>query len=178
MEISFRFKWPISLIVVGIGISLWTVISFLASLKDSGIPISAPGETVVTIAKPGNYAFWNETKTLRDGKFLTFPDDLPSGTTIKVTSKSGDLVVPLRKCGVSSVESSGSRRVAIAMLTFSMPGEYQVVVTGLEEKRFLYLDESKLLKFLLTLMVGGFAGISFMAVGVGVGISLLVRHPR
>src|SRR6266404_2265265 len=144
-----KFKWPIALLLIGIALNVFALLSFLALFRESGTAFFVPGETSVTITKPGDYTLWNETKTLIDGQFLTFPDELPSGTTIKIIKRTDGTAVPLRRGGASSMESNGTRRVAIGELTFDSTGQYRIVVSGLQEKRAFYLDEAKFLKIFL-----------------------------
>jgi hypothetical protein len=175
MQKLARFKWPIFLFVIGIALNIVAVAFMFGVFRDSGTSFLAPGGASVTITKPGEYTLWHETKTLIDGQFMSFPDDLPSGTTIKVIKQPEGTAVPLRRSASSSMESGGTRRVSVGQLTFNNPGQYQVVVTGLTEKRAFYLDEAKFLRMLLSVMVSGLFGTLFLFAGIGSGIYVLVR---
>jgi len=175
MQKLARFKWPILLLVIGIALNIVAVVSILGVFRDSGTSFLAPGETSVTITKPGDYTLWHETKTRIDGQFMSFPDDLPSGTTIKVLKQPEGTLVPLRRGGASSMESGGTRRVSVGQLAFGSPGQYQVVVTGLTEQRAFYLDEAKFLRMFLSVMVCGLVGMLFLFGGIGSGIYVLVQ---
>ena len=175
MEKLARFKWPILLAVIGVALNIAAAVSIVCSLRDSGASFLAPGEYTVTITKPGDYTLWRETTTFIDGQFMSFPDDLPSGTTIKVLKQPEGAPVPLRRGGASSMESGGTRRVSVGQLTFSSPGQYQVVVTGLTEKRAFYLDEAKFLRIFLSVMVCGMTGMLFLLAGIGSGVYVLVQ---
>ncbi|MCE9518552.1 MAG: hypothetical protein K8R87_03145 [Verrucomicrobia bacterium] len=178
MQKLARFKWPILLVVIGIALNIVAVIAMLDVFRGSGTSFLAPGEASVTITKPGDYTLWHETKTLIDGQFMSFPDDLPSGTTIKILKQPEGAAVPLRRGGVSSMESGGTRRVSVGQLTFSSPGQYQVVVTGLTEKHAFYLDEAKFLRMFLRVMVSGLVGMLSLFAGIGSGIYVLVQSSK
>lgn len=170
-----RLIAPILFALLGLGLGAVAIFSLAHSFRDTGTSIIAPGETMVTIVKPGNYTLWHECKTLREGQFLEFPDDLPSGTTIKVVKNSDGTDIPLTKSGSSSFESNGYRRVSVGSLTFDKPEEYRVSVTGLTEKRYLYLDESKFLRLFFKAMLLGGCGVLFLLGGIGWGIYVLVQ---
>ena len=72
--------------------------------------------------------------------------------------------MPLHRGELSSMESGSTRRVSVGQVTFSRPGQYQVVVTGLSEKRAFYLDEAKFIRMFLSVMV---SGLLWYAVRVG-----------
>lgn len=175
MEKLARFKWPIILGVIGLVLNAVACFSLVGNFRDSGTSFLGPGETRVTIAKAGDYTLWNETKTLIDGQFMTFPEDLPSGTTIKVLKLPEGTAVSLHRGGGSSMQSGGTRRVSVGEITFSRPGEYKFVVSGLEEKRAFYLDEAKFLRAFLSVMVFGTLGMVFLFAAIGSGIYVLVR---
>ena len=178
MEKLARFKWSILLAIIGVALNIVAVVSLVGSFRDSGTSFLAPGEASVTITKPGDYTLWHETKTLIDGQFMTFPDDLPSGTTIKVFKRPEGVLVPLRRGGATSMESGGTRRISVGQLTFSSPGEYQVVVTGLGEKRAFYLEEGKFLRMFLSVMVSGLVGMLLLFGAIGSGIYVLAQMSK
>jgi hypothetical protein len=171
-----RFKWPILLAVIGIGFEVLALVSFLNAFRDSGTLFYGPGDTSFNIKKPGEYVLWHESKTVIDGQFLTFPDDLPSGTTVKVVNETDGTPVVLRRSGSSShMEKSGTRRVAVGKLTFRSPGKYRVTISDLPEKRAFYLDESKFLKTFLTVTTFGFVGLAFLLAAFGFGLYALIQ---
>jgi hypothetical protein len=167
----------VSAVLAGIGICFWCVAIYalVESFRETGFNVVAPGTTAITISKPGDYTLWNRTKTMIDGQFLTFPDQIPSGTTIKIFKKPEGLQIPMRPSMGSSVEVNGSRRVSIGVLTFDATGNYEVVVTGLSEKRALYLDESKFLRTFTKFFGAGLAGFAFVVAGIGLGVYVLLR---
>jgi hypothetical protein len=177
MQKLARFKWAILLVVIGIVLNVVAVISSLSMFRDKGTSFFAPGETVVNITKPGSYTLWQETKTIIDGKFITFSDDFPSDTTIKVVKQPEGTDVGLRRNAMTTMEANGTRRVSIADLTFSSPGAYRVVVTGLSERRALYLEEEKIWSIFLIMIVGSLVGLLFLFSGIGAAIYVLVRRP-
>ena len=178
MQKLTRFKWPILLLVIGIGLNVAAVSSIFGAFRKSGTSFIAPGETLVTITKPGDYTLWHETKTLIDGQFISFPEDLPSGTTIRVLKQPEGTDVQLRTGSSSSVESNGTKRVAVGELSFANPGQYRVVVTGLTEKHAFYLDEAKLLRVFLNVVICGLTGLLSLLAGIGLGIYVLVQSPK
>ncbi|MDB6028278.1 MAG: hypothetical protein JWM68_4501 [Verrucomicrobiales bacterium] len=173
-----QFKWPILFAVIGIALNIGAVVSLVDAFGNSGTPILAPGETKVIIAKPGDYTLWHETKTMIDGQFKTFPDDLPSEATIKVLKQPEGTSVQLRRSGSSSVESNGTRRISLGQLTFTSPGAYKVIVLGLPEKHLLYLDEAKFVKAFLSVMICGGFGILFLFAALGSGIFVLTQRSK
>lgn len=76
------------------------------------------------------------------------------------------------------MESGGTRRISVGQLTFSMPGEYQVVVSGLAEKRAFYLDETIFLKTFLSVMVCGLLGMLLLFAAIGSGIYILTQTSK
>lgn len=174
-----RLLGPILLALLGFGLGGVAIFSIVLSFRDTGYTIAAPGQTMVTIAKSGNYTLWHEAKGMHGGQLLSFTDDLPSGTTIKILKHPEGTDIPLRLNGNFSSESNGTRRVSVADLTFAQPGEYRVSVTGLTEKRYLYLDESKFLRLFFKAMLLGICGILLLLGGLGWGIYVLVqKSPR
>jgi hypothetical protein len=170
-----RLIAPLLLALFGIGLGVVAIFSVISSFRDTGWTIAAPGETMVTIVKPGDYTLWHECKTLRGGQFLDFPEELPSGTTIKVLKHPEGTDMPLTKSGSSSFESNGTRRISLGSIRVKDPGEYRLNVTGLTEKRYLYLDESKFLRVFFKAMLLGVSGILLVLGGIGWGIYVLVR---
>ena len=173
-----RFKWPILLVVVGIALNAVAVLSILAVFHDSGTAFFGPGKSVVTITRPGHYTLWHETKTIIDGQIRSFPDELPSGVSIKVLKQPEGTNVSLRLSGSTHMESGGKKRVSVAQLTLESPGQYEVEVSGLSEKRAFYLDEAKFLKMFMRLMVSGLAGILFLFAGIVAGVYVMVRRAK
>jgi hypothetical protein len=173
-----RFKWPIILAGIGAVFVFFAGASLMAAFRSSGTSVVAPGETVVTITKPGDYTLWHESKTFLDGKFVTFPDDLPPRTAIEILKQPEAVSVPIRPGGKKSVEWSGTRRVSVGAITFPTPGEYRIVVTGLDEKRAFYLSEDRFLKTFFTVAAFGSAGLLFLIGAVGAGIFILLRKSQ
>ena len=88
MKKIIRFKWPILFALVGIALNLVAVVSVVEIIRGTGTAFLGPGETTIDITKAGDYTLWHETKTVIDGQFMSFPDDIPSGTTIKSWQRS------------------------------------------------------------------------------------------
>lgn len=170
-----RFKWPILFAVIGLALNLVAVVSVVEILRDTGTAFLGPGETSIEITKAGDYTLWHETKTVIDGQFMSFPDDIPSGTTIKITKQPESTAVPLRKDSSTTMESGGTRRISVGQLTLTTPGQYQVAVTGSTEKCAFYLEETKLFRVLLKIMGSGLVGMACLFAGVGSFIYVLAR---
>lgn len=160
-----------------IGICLWGVglFSFISSFQQTGRPLQAPGTTLVTIAQPGKYTIWCQTSGIVDGQFKSFPDQPPSGLTVKVTKKPEGTVVPMQSSTGATISTSGTRRVSFAELNFDSPGQYQVDITGLEEKHVMHLDRAKLMKTVMTFLLSGLAGFGFVIASIVLGIYALIR---
>ena len=174
MNALTRFKYPILLVVVGVGLNVLATSFLLGTLRNPGIPIMAPGETAVTIAKPGDYTLWQETRTVIDGQLMTFAEELPPGVAIQVVKVPEGVPVPLRSDGSTTVESGGVRRVSVCKISFSAPGDYRVIIAGFGEKRAFRLDDIRFLPAFLKTLVPALFGILFLLAGLGLGISVLV----
>jgi hypothetical protein len=175
MKIFARFKWPILLAVMGVALNIVAGVSLVRSFRDTGTSFLGPGQATLTITKPGDYTLWQETRTVIDGQFLSFPDDLPSGTTIKVIKLPERTPVPWRKDEGTTMTSGSMRRVSVSALTFSSPGQYQIAVTGLKEKRAFYLDEAKFLRTFLNVLVCVSLGVLFFVAAIGSAIYILIQ---
>lgn len=178
MKLVARLKWPLIFLAIAVSLNILAAVSLIGVFRGSGTQFTGPGELPVTIKKAGKYTLWHETKTIIDGQILTFADDLPSGTTFKVFKQPEGTSIPLTTAGSSSMESGGTRRVSVGDLVFDSPGEYRIVVTGLNEKRPFYLDEAKFLKMFLTVLVCGFIGVSFFFAAIVSGIYILKTSKR
>lgn len=175
MRLLFRFKWPIFLLLIGTALLAVGFGSLFYALRENGTQFLGPGETTVTITKPGDYTLWRESKTIFDGQLMTFPDDLPSGTTIKVIKEPEGTVIPLQSNGTCTMESGSTRRASLGDLTFTNPGQYKVQITGLTEKRAFYLNEARFWRAFGTLMICLFAGVAFLFIGFIAGIIVLIQ---
>lgn len=172
-----RLIAPILLAVLGLGLGGVAIFSIFLSFRDTGTSIVAPGETTVTITKPGKYTLWHESKTMIDGQILRFPDDLPSGVTIRFSTKTAGTNFPFNLNNNASSESGGIRRVSVGNVTFPTPGDYQVTVTGLTEKRMFYLDEANFFRLFFRGVLLGLCGILALILSIGWGIYVLVQKP-
>lgn len=170
-----RYKWPILFALIGIALLVLAAISIFAAFRDTGMRFLAPGETTVAITQPGDYTLWHESRAFIDGRFMTFEDALPPDTTITVLEQPDGATVPLRRAGNTSVEAGGTRRVAVAKLTLDRPGDYRIVVTGLEEQRAFYLAEARFWKIFTRLVGFGLTGTLFLLAAIGSAIYILIR---
>jgi hypothetical protein len=169
---------PIVLALIGLALWVAGTYSLVDSMRQTGIQLSAPGATTVTITNAGDYTIWNQTKGIVDGQFKTFSEKPPPGLVMKVTSQPDGAQIPLNSAMTSSVQNGGTRKVSVASLTFNAPGQYQVEISGLAEKRAFSLEHSKLrnaLAFMLNLVTGFFFMIAALAAGVYALIRLLTN---
>lgn len=151
MEKFARLKWPLGLIVIGIGMMALALISLHRAFTDPGISILVPGETTFTISKVGNYMLWSEVSASFDGQLKTFSPGLPPGVTIKIIRKTDGATVPLQSQWpiTKDLDASGVIRVAIGKVRFDTSGLYQISAEGLQEKRALRLDQLEFSRLLL-----------------------------
>jgi hypothetical protein len=180
MTILARFKWPIIIALSGAAMMIPVIASFIGLFRDSGTQFFVPSETSINIVKPGDYTLWHEAKTMIEGQIVSFPDSLPTGTTIKVLRQPEGTPVTMRQKGSSHMEKNGIRRIAVGQLTFRQPGEYRVIVTGLPERRAFYLERSKWVKTIATIVICGFGGMLcfFSAVGFATYSVVQLVHDR
>ena len=119
-----------------IGTPIFIVFSMIRLLS-GGEELIAPGSHILELASPGKYVVWNVTATFRDGQQYRFPDQLPTGTRIRVYDEVAGVEIPTA-ASMSATESSGeTRRRSICSFTINEPGTYRLVVDQLSEKRFL-----------------------------------------
>jgi hypothetical protein len=170
------FKWPILFALIAIALNIAAVVSMLGVFRKSGISFFAPGEASITITKPGHYTLWYEISTFIDGQFMSFPENLPSGTSIKILKQPEGAAVPLHSGGFTSMEAGSARRVSVGQLTFSSPGQYQVAVTGFNEKRAFYLDDAKLIRSFMNVMVCGLLSMLFALASIGSAAYVLTHQ--
>jgi hypothetical protein len=173
-----RFIWPVMLAVLGVAFEVVAVVTLIRSFPDmrhAEMPVLAPGESTVTITKPGDCTLWYESKTVIDGQYMTFPDQLPAGVTITIIKQPEGTRVPLRASRCYSADTGNSRSVAIGDLTFTSPGQYQVVVTGLTDKRAFDLSQPMNLHGIpKAFVIGLIGGLCFLAAFVS-AIYAIVR---
>jgi hypothetical protein len=137
-----RLKWPILVCVIGIGLTIWLVMSLFASFAGPGISLLLPAEATFEITQTGKYTLWSQVEASFQGQLMTFPTGLPPGVTIKITKKADGSVVPVHSQWPTTHRDAprGYIQVAIGSVTFEAPGSYQIATEGLQEKRALYLD--------------------------------------
>jgi hypothetical protein len=169
------FILPLCLAIIGVGLWGAGLFSFITAFRENGYALQAPGTTTVTITNAGEYSIWNQTTGIVDGQFKTFPDHTPPGMVIKVTKKPEGTQIPFRTGMHSSMEVNGTRRISVAALTIDAPGQYEVEISGLTEKRALFLEKSKWLHTFLIFMGAGLCGLVFILGAIGTGIYALMR---
>ncbi|MEY2512254.1 MAG: hypothetical protein QOE26_3017 [Verrucomicrobiota bacterium] len=169
-----RLKWPIGLIVIGVGVTASAAISLYFSFADPGISILVPGETTFAITTPGNYTLWSEVSGSFDGTLMTFPTGLPAGVMIKILNKTDGTVVPLQsKWPTTRTDSGGVIRLAIGTVRFDNAGPYQIATEGLQEKRALHLDRLEVNKVFLAGLLF-FASAPLIVAGLAWGLFIVL----
>ena len=175
MNLLARFKWVLLLSIASAAMLIPVILAFINLFHDSGWRFFVPGEISINITKPGDYTLWHEAKGMIQGQSVSFPDDLPAGTTIKVVKRPEGTPIVLRQKGSSHMDKNGTRRVAAGHLKLSEAGEYRVMVSGLAETRAFYLEESKFAKVFITVGICGFLGMAFFFAAIGTGSYALVQ---
>jgi hypothetical protein len=109
------------------------------------------------------------------GQVMTFPKSLPPGVTIGIIRKSDRVLIPLDDGGARAITKlRASHKEALAEITFSAAGEYQIIVAGLQQRHALRLDWVNTNKQFLTAKFR--IGVSILAVGILWGI--LIAYPK
>jgi len=174
-----RFKWPITLILLGVVVNILTVcVLALLLLRGTGSSFAGPGSATVTVTKPGNYTLWVENRGFADGKLMSFPLDLPPGMTIKALKLPEGKNVPLRRGASYGMQNGDFQRNAVAELTLDAPSNYEFVVDGTQEKRSFYLDKDRFLPLVLVFLLGGSLGALLFVSGVVSGLFIGLREGR
>jgi len=171
-----RLIWPLVLIVLGTGLTIWAISPILASFGGPDISLLVPGDVTFTVAKPGTYTLWTDVEGAFNGKLMTFPTGLPPGMIIRITKTSDGTVVPLRsKWPTTRRNSPGAFRIAIGTVTFDTAGSYRIATEGLQEKRALHLDQLNLNNLFVNTGFG-ILGPPLVIAGLVWGIATLVRR--
>ena len=169
-----RLRWPLLVCAIGVGLSIWLVMSLFGSFAGPGFSLLAPGEATFDLTQTGKYTLWSEVEASFGGKLMTFPTGLPPGVTITITRASDGAVVPLQsKWPTMHRDSGGYIQVAIATVLFDVPGSYRITTEGLQEQRALHLDRFDFGTFFGKIALASIGPILFIA-GFIWGVLLLV----
>lgn len=166
---------PAILAIIGIAVWAYGFVTFTNSLSGHGFPVAAPGSTTVTITNAGDYTLWNQTKGIVDGQFKTFPEQLDPGMTITAVKLPEKTPISMNTTMNSTMDVNGTHRASIGGFDFPSPGQYQITVTGLAQKRAFYLDQSKFLRVVSGFFLTGAVGLLFVIGSVMWGVFALVR---
>ena len=173
-----RYLLPVGLFLIAMvsfgtaGFSIWGLFT------REGTSFMGPGVATVQVSKPGTYTLYHETRTMRDGKVLSFSDDLPSGSTFRITNAITGAAIELQPGASERMEMNNVERVAIGKLEFPKAGNYSITVSGLSEQRPFYVAEARILEAFLGFFGGLFFGLTCLAAAVGVLIYQLARRRR
>jgi hypothetical protein len=137
--------------------------------------ILAPGDTIINIVKPGDYAIWNDLETEINGRLTTFPERLAPSTTITVVKEPERNQIPLHASSVRSAEFNGMKSVCLGELTFNAPGPYQIAVAGLPDQRSFSLEGPNPLPDVRKFMLAGSFGLPFIIAAFVSAIYFLIR---
>jgi hypothetical protein len=162
--------------VTGVGSFIFGGWALWKMFKAPGFSLAAPGQTTIHVAKAGTYTLWNESRTMRNGKILTFPKELPSGTEFEVRKKGGGEKLEVRGNSSETMNINGMERNSVGTIEIPESGDYEVKVSGLGEERAIYMSEAVILKTFLTCIAAGGTGSILLLGGVGLFIYLASRR--
>lgn len=164
---------PTILLGCAMALIVFGVRSFSKVVSDEGIRLQTPGFTTVEIATPGDYDLWNQVRTVQDGTFRTFSDELPDGTKVVITNKRDGSKVPWRVNEGMRQTSGASRRISFGTVTFKEAGSYGVSVSMPGEGGSFSIEESKFPQPFFSAMLGLMGGI-FLGIGAAFWLAVTV----
>ncbi|WP_170157387.1 hypothetical protein [Roseimicrobium gellanilyticum] len=172
--------FPVIVLGCALALGVLGVRSFLSVVADEGLHLATPGFTKVQILKPGDYVLWNQVKTVQNGTFRTFPDEVPDGTKVEIIHEKDGSTVPW-KARVGMRQTSGvSRKVSLGTVTFTEPGNYGIAISmPPEEGRSFSIEPSKFPQPFLSAIFGLLAGI-FLGIGavIWLGAAIILMFVR
>ncbi len=179
MKYLLLLKWPIALTILGMGLWVLAGVTVIGAIKDTGTSFTGPGETTVSVSEPGNYRLWLETRTYLDGHMRTFPDQLPSGTSIRVFRTDNEDPVSLEATrGNMTMELRGVKRVSLGRMDMPEAGDYTFAIDGLDDERAFYLSEIRFLPIMIKTILSSLAGLGLIIAGIIWGMALVIRYKR
>jgi hypothetical protein len=173
----------IVMLVIGLLLPLAVIVPLLLGQKDN-VTFRAPGSADLTIEKAGRYCLWNKYSTLFEGQTYSFEQELPSGMSFAMVSKTSGEEIPLEVSTGMTVSSGNEKKASIGYFDVTQPGEYTITVTGDAETRILSVGTSPFDNagiFVGAIMLGGCFSFVLVILGivfVVIGIVLLVRGSR
>jgi hypothetical protein len=175
MKSLARFKWSIIMAILGFVLFVIPLVLIFTMLKDKGTSFLGPGNEIITITEPGEYTLWIETKSIIKGQYMTFSNDLPPGTVIKVSQMTTGALIPFQSAGSSSMESNGIKRISLGNVQLDHPGKYEIAVSGLIEKRAFYLDKNHFLQFFMISFASAMLGFLSFFISFGLAIYAIIQ---
>ena len=115
------------IVVVGILIFVWSIISGLSGLDKELIQVTAPGTVDLELQEVGDYTIFYETVSFIGDRFYSTGETFPSGLEIEVVDISSGEDVALRSpMGSSTYDIDGRSGRSIAAFTIGHSGVYRM----------------------------------------------------
>jgi hypothetical protein len=127
----------------------------------------APGNTEITVTKPGRYYLWNDFRTIYDGKSYDRSENIPDGLDIRIQDADGHQLQFVSDGSISS-SSSTSAKKSIGYVEVERAGKVTINVRGGSENRIFSFSQSGLL-MMFGLVLGG-AGLAIVVSAAGIGL--------
>jgi len=146
-------RWPILMGLFGIALVLVGAWTLAQGFGGWYVSFQGPGSVQVEIPEAGDYRLWHESRTTIDGRVHVVDDDLPSGASIEISDRQGQVhsLRPLR--GSMSQEVGTTRRVGLGHVEIPEAGTYSVTISGFEEPRSFRISEIRFFEHFLRAMV-------------------------
>lgn len=170
---ALNFTLPIILLGCAIALFVFGVRSFVKVISDEGTRLQTPGVTTVEVPEAGNYDLWTHTKMLERGTIRTFPDEIPEGTKIVITSKRDGSSVSWRVHEGMGQSSESSSSTSFGTATFKEAGSYEVAVALPDEERSFSIAAAKFPQPFLSALLGLLGGI-FLGLGAALWLGVVV----
>lgn len=161
------------------GLLLWLVACFIVLQAFGGwsTEIEGPGATEVDIPAAGVYRLWHRSRTVIDGQLHMVDDALPAGITVEVRGERGQRIPIEFQTTSMSVESDGSRRVAVGRISIPEAGIYTVSIQGLDAPRRFSLNEVRFLGYFMRALIFAIPG-ALLFMGALVGLLMISTRPK
>ncbi len=108
-----------------VALSVWTLVDRVATFGGDLRRFVAPGETELTVEKPGERSIYYEHKSTVDGRRFSTPKEMPP-LTCEVTGPDGEAVSVEAPSGSVSYERSARKGKQVYVFTATKPGTYRV----------------------------------------------------
>lgn len=150
---------PIPLLL-GFAIAVWVGWGAVTDISNAFTRLVAPGTGFVTLAKPGTYMIFHETRGAIDGRVYHSANDF-SGMKVDIVPDAGGAAVPVEQPSAHSTYTIGSHAgESMLQFTVTQPGNYRVTAA--------YADGQAGPKTVLAIGTG-IVGILFRAIAVVIG---------